>query len=187
MKPRYTRINKNSHSSNHHTFVCSLCYPFALELGSIYGGGYLIYMMNLPGDSLAPKEYSTGKFALLRGQGHSDDETIIFEERPRVDKGNYNYYYPNQLKMQMSEVLDLAECAKKYGGWNEKKDGSLEFFVISKLDALISRWEKKYGKVDDFYKTFVEEREIYLKDRNEKYKKQLEEDLKKPKELKHGK
>ena len=168
MKSQYTKILKNSHASNHHTWVCSLCYPFALEIGSIYGCGSLIYMMNHPLDTLAPKEYGTGKFAMLSGQGHRDDEIVIFDEKPTVEYyGEFKLldYKPIAIKMDIDSTMHMYHQAVEYMAYDKNKCRSFEFFLIGKIDAMIKRWEKKNGTVETFYKTFVAEREVYLKER----------------------
>jgi hypothetical protein len=168
-KIRFTSI-RNSNPNNHNTWVCSLCYPFAMELGDIWGCGSLIYMANHPLDTLAPKEYGEGKFALLGGQGHRDGELVIFNEKPRVEYvGEFNIieYHPNPLNITLNDALHLYEKTTKYGGYNEEKHGyNFELFFIQKIHQLINRWEKKNGNLETFYKKFVKEREIYLLDKN---------------------
>jgi hypothetical protein len=74
--------NQYFESKNYATWVCSMCYPFALEIGHLAGCGSLIYMENHPYEgSIAMENYGTGKYALLHGQGHRDDESIIFDEK----------------------------------------------------------------------------------------------------------
>ena len=170
-KVSFTSILKDSSAKNHNTWVCSLCYPFALELGKIYGCGSLIYQMNLPLDTLAPREYSTGKFALLGGQGHRDDEIIIFDTKPRVEiekdvSYKSKYFYPEVMKFSLQDSILIYEMAVKHGGYTKEKDGYFEYFFIQKIHDLITRWEKKNGNLDQFYIKFVEEREIYLKVKN---------------------
>lgn len=176
MKPFYTKIVNNSHACNHHTWVCSLCYPFALEIGNIWGSGSLIYMMNLPLDTLAPREYSTGKFAILAGQGHRDDEILIFDERPSYSIDNefkLAEFKPDNIKIDMDSAIHLYEMAKKVGGYNPEKDGGFQYFLIRKMHELIKRWEKKNGSVERFYKTFVEEREQYVIKKREAQNKEV--------------
>jgi hypothetical protein len=148
-----------------------MCYPFALELGKVWGCGSLIYMMNLPLDTLAPRDYGTGKFAILHGQGHRDDEIIIFDEKPSVERvGEFSLidYHPCPLKLDMNNAIELYEMARKYGGYSEEKHGAnFELFFIQKIHQLINRWEKKNGKLDAFYVKFVKEREIWVKERRE--------------------
>lgn len=161
----YTSICKNSKADNHHTWVCSLCYPFALEIGHLYGCGSLIFMKNHPLDTMAPKEYGDGKFALLAGQGHRDEETIIFDERPRVEITPefklYNYHPDyGTMKFDLSGAIELYEMAIEYGNYTKKQN--FECFIIESLHKLINRWEKKNGNVEQFYENFVKERELWV-------------------------
>jgi hypothetical protein len=173
MKPPYTKIQKDSSPSNHNTWICSLCYPFALEIGSVYGNGSLIYMKNHKLDTLAPREYGEGKYAVLSGQGHRDDEIIIFDSKPIVtyeSKYKLYDYFPKGIKLAPDEVVEVYEMLQKCLGYDIKKHGSLSFFFIKQLHNLIVRWEKKNGKVEDYYENFVKEREVYLIEKRENEK-----------------
>ena len=133
-------------------------------------------------DTLAPREYGEGKFALLRGQGHRDDETTIFEERPYVGlEGEFKLLdiRPRQVKVSIDDAVDLHDIAVEHGGYNYDKQGSLECFLIHKLHQLIVRWEKKNGNLEAFYKKFVSEREVYLKEKREKDNVRIQEDFEK--------
>jgi len=53
-------------------WMCELCFPEAKEIGIIAPGGYSLI-------------YNQGKYHILGGQGHRDDEIITFEEMPWPD------------------------------------------------------------------------------------------------------
>ncbi len=155
-KVPYTSVIKCSHAKSKNTFVCTACYPFAMELGFIAGTGSLIYMANHPKDT-ATTDYKDGKFAILGGQGHRDDEIIIFEERPGF--GEDDFLVPETLSLDVNDTVHIYEQAKKFANYNREKDGHFAFFLINKLDQLIKRWEKKNGPLKPFYAKFVKERE----------------------------
>jgi hypothetical protein len=129
-------------------------------------------MKNHPLDTMAPKEFGDGKFALLAGQGHREEETIIFNERPRVEidtKYKLPYYYPEygNMKFSLSDSIELYEMAIKHGKFNKEKN-NLECFLVETLHKLIGRWEKKNGKLEPFYEKFVKEREIWVNEHRAK-------------------
>jgi hypothetical protein len=123
-------------------------------------------MKNHPLDTMAPEEYGDGKFAILSGQGHRDDESIIFDERPRIDVyGKYKLKscYPEQMKFTLNAAFDIIENAREAGGYDEGKHGhSFDYFFINELHNMIMRWERKNGKLETYYDKFVKEREVYL-------------------------
>lgn len=171
----FTSINSKPHSVNHDTWVCSACYPFALEIGKIWGNGSLIYMAPHPLDKMQ-EGYEGGKYAILQGQGHRDDECVRFSDKPiwkRTGKDWWkNELQPLELIMNMESALGVYETAREFKIYNEKTENRFEWWFIKQLAGLVARFEKKFGPVEKFYESFVKEREIYVKDRNAKYEEQ---------------
>lgn len=158
MRKQITRLNANASSGNHNTWVCSLCYPFALEIGRVYHVGSLIYMRNNPKDTLMPKEYTEkGTYALLCGQGHRDDEMAFFEDKPEFDVDGY--YKPYVINMDIGFSIDLYNCYIEQGFIkpNMKPYDFRRFFVMQ-LAKIVNNFEKKYGKIEDYYSAFCGER-----------------------------
>ena len=169
----FTSINTKPQSSNHNTWVCTLCYPFALEIGHIWGNGSLIYMAPHPLDKMQ-EGYEGGKYAILQGQGHRDDECVKFSEKPTYKRYGKDWWerelLPNELLMSMDSTLGFYETAKEFLIYNEKIERNFDWWFIEKLAGLVARFEKKFGPIEKFYESFVKEREIYVNERNAKFK-----------------
>lgn len=169
-----SRVIKNCSHNNHNTWVCSLCYPFALELGYIREiSGSLIYMKNHRMDTMAPREYDKGKFAILSGQGHRDDELLFFPSDPKISpECNYGYE-PTDIKISMVHAEFITKALNKYrklSKYKKLKNSSIQELLVTEVASLIKRWTKKYGPLKQFYEKFVQKREIYLKKRIKKSK-----------------
>lgn len=161
-KKSVTQQSSDPHSSNHNTWVCSSCYPFALEIGKIYGVGSLIFMIDHPMDTLAPEKYGKGTYAILGGQGHRDDEVAFLSEKPvTVYDKNIKYYdtRPYNIDMSMSASINLYETYIKNGLVNANIDSyKFQELFISRIAGLVNRFEKKYGVVETIYEKFLTER-----------------------------
>lgn len=160
-------------------WTCQLCYPTVLELGQINGIGWLIY----------DRDRKTGKdrYAIIYGQGHNDDQVVFFDEKPRIIKGDFcNYPAPYDFSItSFSAAIDMFETIKKLVGVKKfsDKDGiqsnSISIWVITQCASIISRWEKKFGNVEKFYKKFHIRQTKALEKKCKKIKEQAKAEAKK--------
>jgi hypothetical protein len=162
MRKQVIRLNSNASSDNHNTWACSLCYPFALEIGRVYGAGSLIYMVPHKLDAYTPEKYENGSYALLQGQGHRSDEIAFIKEKPTIKfykNSKVPEILPYFIEMNGRDSVDLFKLYLKEKFINtDFTGGDFETFLIIKLARLINAFEKKYGNVEQYYKTFVKQR-----------------------------
>ena len=163
-------------------WTCQLCYPTVLELGQINGIGWLIY----------DRDGETGKdrYAIIHGQGHRDDQTVFFDEKPRIEREEYgNYPVPyNFTTTSFFAAINMFESMKEMVGEKYFKDergakwgisaGKVSEWVIIQCANIITRWEKKFGNVEKFYKKFHVRQTKAWEVRRKKMDKQLEEQKK---------
>jgi len=131
-------------------WTCQLCYPTVLELGQINGLGWLIY----------DRDRETGKerYAIIHGQGHGDDQTVFFEEKPRKED---EYFVPyNFSTTSFCAAINMFEDIKELVGIKPFKDergilaGRVAEWVLIQCANIITKWENKFGNVEKFYKKF---------------------------------
>jgi len=178
MRKQITRLNLKPTCENHNTWVCTLCYPFALEIGKVYAFGSLIYMRNHTLDTLAPAKYGTGTYAILQGQGHRDGEMTFLTEKPTNTynkKFKYHELTPGYLEMHMGDAIHLFNIYVKEKFVKPNID-SYQFstFFITKLANLVKTFEKKHGPVETYYEKFIDQRVDWLIDYRKKQKQTLE-------------
>lgn len=169
MRKQVTRLNSNPSSQNHNTWVCTQCYPFALEIGMVYDIGSLIYMKKHPLDTLAPQKYNSCSYALLQGQGHRDDEVAFLDEKPTIHYNTefkYSNLQPGYIEMPMSDAINLYQVyIKEHFVKPDINPHQFQTFLITKLANLIKTFEKKYGSIETYYEQFVKERETWVIER----------------------
>lgn len=173
MRKQATYLNRNAVCDNHHkTWVCSLCYPFALEIGKIYGGYSLIYMRNTPLDNNMPPDYGDGMYAILGGQGHRDDEVAFFKDKPTYTYDNEYKLLdisPGRIKIDLGDAIaiykDFTDIGAIKPNLNPYEFGPI---LIKKLADMVKKFEQKYGKIEEYYEVFFDQRADWLEDKRRK-------------------
>jgi hypothetical protein len=117
--------------------------------------------------------YEGGKYAILQGQGHRDDECIKFSEKPTWKNHGKDWWknelQPLELLMSIESAIGIYETANEFKLFNKKTESRFDWWFIKQLANMVSRWEKKFGTVEKFYESFVKEREIFVNERNAKW------------------
>jgi hypothetical protein len=167
-KPSYiTKVHADPYKPY---WVCNLCYPTMIELGHIWGIGWLVYNRS--------DETGEENYAILKGQGHRDDETIVFEEKPHRMEGDFSdTIIPYDFQMKFYDAINAFEAIKSLVGIKKFQDkngpgilaGEVSHWITLQCVNIIAKWEKKFGNVEKFYKKFHVKR---LKQREEYYKQQ---------------
>lgn len=144
-------------------WVCTLCFPWMLEIGYVFPFGWLVYNKEVKG-SLWSKEYEDGKFAFLKGQGHGEHEILFFDEKPYYvnldDEYGYDWFQIDSMNVRAT--LDSLEQIKKYKPdlygkiMDEWPYQTFAKYLLSRTARLLKNWEKRFNvDVEAYYhKTF---------------------------------
>lgn len=125
------------------TFTCPMCYPEATEIGKIAGHYYLTKLPN-------------GKYVIMGGQGHLDDDVFTFQVTPEVDPfdgmtDNEINQAPPKIEEAYQDKLDnvriIMDCMEGYnlitaclkdGIYDFEKDGSnFNAFIFNHCGKMI--------------------------------------------------
>lgn len=140
---------------------CTLCYPTMLQIGA--AAQYCIVYNKNPtsngyGTNSGNEAYGTeGKYAVLGGQGHGDDEDFLFLKKPLLTKQEFDKLYGdtseyfNMVEKQLLVYRDVKYSIDNYG-YNPDKNAYYEFWFLWRVSNLIRAWEKKFGmSVEQYY------------------------------------
>lgn len=148
-------------------WICQACYPAMLEIG-FAGRHCIVYNKNHSHTNHGNIPYSNGKYAILDGQGHGEDEYTFFLKKPIWDKNKDDPIEIIDLKVYPNDGYDDILYSIEHYGYDRKKDGFYSYWVLNNVSSLLKAWERKFGQtVEDYYGPFAEKQ---MKIRNEKYK-----------------
>lgn len=138
--------------NNENPWICDLCFPGGIDIGKIADGYYLCF--------------HNGRYFVLAGQGHSNDELFYWSEKPfpdpisgktdeEIDAIDRDFYSKNMLEIdRIITETDLClspsyehrfvKACIESGSYDQEKDGyNFELWLFNRCGVLIHEYEKE--------------------------------------------
>lgn len=146
MKTYYTISNYENPK-----FACTMCNPCMLEIG-IAWGRCVVYNEGLEQFGVRDiwgKEYKEGRFAILSGQGHGEDESLFFNMDPSTyfDEeytGYFDYCQPVLKSCSCFYGWDNVQFAIQNNWYCPERDGFYDECFLEVICRLVNAWKRKY-------------------------------------------